>query len=213
VAETVKRGYRSGLRTAQAQQTRRSIVDAAATLFVRNGFGGTTVDAVAAAAGVSRKTVFTAVGGKVELLKIALDWAIAGDDKPLAVADRADVQELLSQADADALIRGWVAILVGIDRRVAGLFRALETAAGTDDAARSLYRQSRRQRLMGARLVAERVAATGGLADGLSTDEAADLLWLASDPMLFDRLVTDRGWGSARFERWLAGMTVGQVLG
>lgn len=212
MAAAVKRGYRSDLRTAQAQQTRRTIVDAAARLFVGTGFGATTVDAVAEAAGVSRKTVFTAVGGKVELLKVALDWAVAGDDKPLAVADRADVQKLLTLGDADALVRGWVHILVGIDRRVAGLFRALETAAGGDEEARSLYRQSRRQRLIGAGIVADRVAELGALADGITVEEARDLMWLASDPMLFDRIVIDRGWRIARFERWLADMTVAQVL-
>ena len=31
---------------------------------------------------MSRKTVFTAVGGKLDLLKTALDWAVAGDDRP-----------------------------------------------------------------------------------------------------------------------------------
>ena len=61
--EPVKRGYRSELRATQAQDTRRRIVTAAAELFIATGFGATTVDAIAAAAGVSRKTVFTSVGG------------------------------------------------------------------------------------------------------------------------------------------------------
>lgn len=89
--EAVKRGYHSELRAAQARDTKRRIVAAAAELFVERGFGATTVDAIAAAAAVSRKTVFTAVGGKVELLALALDWAIGGDDAPLAVAERPEV--------------------------------------------------------------------------------------------------------------------------
>jgi hypothetical protein len=32
--------------------------------------------------------VFNSVGGKVALLKLALDWAIVGDDEPIALADR-----------------------------------------------------------------------------------------------------------------------------
>lgn len=39
-------------------------------------------DATAEAAEVSRKTVFTAVGGEVELLKLAFDWSVVGDDEP-----------------------------------------------------------------------------------------------------------------------------------
>ena len=75
MSDPVKRGYASPLRTAQAQATRRRIVAAAADLFVTSGFAGTSVDAIAEAAGVSRKTVFTTVGGKTELLGLALDWA------------------------------------------------------------------------------------------------------------------------------------------
>jgi AcrR family transcriptional regulator len=92
----VKRVYSSELRAAQARATRRVIVDAAARLFVQEGFGQTTVDAIAEEAGVSRKTIFAAVGGKVELLKLALDWAITGDDEPIAMSDRPEVGRLAS---------------------------------------------------------------------------------------------------------------------
>jgi AcrR family transcriptional regulator len=79
---------RSTLRAAQARATRRAIVDAAARLFTERGFGATTIDAIAEAAGVSRKTVFTSVGGKTEALKLAIDWAIAGDDEPVPILER-----------------------------------------------------------------------------------------------------------------------------
>src|SRR4051812_11217164 len=78
----VKRPYSSTLRAAQARATRRAIVDAAARLFIELGYGATTVDAIAEAAGVSRKTVFTSVGGKADALKLAIDWAVTGDDEP-----------------------------------------------------------------------------------------------------------------------------------
>ena len=129
---SVKRDYRSELRTAQARQTRRSIVSEAARLFVEDGYGATTIDAVAEAACVSRKTVFTAVGGKFELLKAALDSAVAGDDQPVALADRPAMRRLLAQGDPRALITDWARILVEIDARVARLFQALEGAAGLD---------------------------------------------------------------------------------
>ncbi|MGZ8814921.1 MAG: TetR family transcriptional regulator, partial [Mycobacterium sp.] len=89
---------------ALAATARRAIVTAASELFAAQGYGATTVDAVAAAAGVSRKTVFTAVGGKLDLLKTALDWAVAGDDRQLALADRSDVRGLLDQTDPEKLI-------------------------------------------------------------------------------------------------------------
>ena len=209
---SVKRDYRSELRTAQARETRRSIVSAASRLLVENGYGATTIDAIADAAGVSRKTVFTAVGGKLELLKTALDWAVAGDDRPVALADRRAMQQVLEERDPTALITRWVRIAVEIDTRVARLFRAVEVAAGIDAAARELVEQSQRQRLDGARMIIKRVAALEALTTELTRDEAIDMAWLATDPALFDRLVLVRGWSTGRFEKWLGQSLCGQLL-
>ena len=210
--ESVKRDYRSELRAAHAADTRRLIVSAAARLFVEDGYGATTIDAVAGSAGVSRKTVFTAVGGKVDLLKTALDWAVAGDDRPVPVADRPAVRELLALDDPAALITAWVRVMVAIDVRVADLFRALEVAADGDDAACGLLEEYRRQRLLGARAVVKRLAGLDALTDAMSRAEAADVAWLATDPVLFDRFVRIRGWSVSRFEAWLARTLTGQLL-
>ena len=213
MAEPVKRQYRSALRSAQAHETRRAIVSAAGRLFVRDGFGATTIDAVADEAGVSRKTVFTSVGGKVELLKLSMEWAIAGDDEPVAVEDRPEIQRLLRDTDAAALLRGWTRTLVAIDARVAGLFGALEVAADVDPAARALYERFGRQRLQGARVIVDRLVEMDALSTDLTSEEATDLAWLACDPALFDRLVRQRGWSIGKFEEWLARNLVGQLVG
>lgn len=213
MSANVKRDYRSGLRAAQAQETRRSIVEAASRLFVEHGYGATTVDAIADAAGVSRKTVFTAVGGKLEILKVALDRAVAGDDRPIALQDRDAIRSLLGLDDPRALLEAWAHVLVEIDTRVAPLFQALEVAAGMDSAARELVEQARRQRLDGARTVVKRLAELDALNAGLRADEAADVAWLVGDPALYDRLVRERGWSTRRFEEWLARTLVCQLLG
>ena len=209
---SVKRDYRSELRAAQALETRRSIVAAASKLFVEDGYGATTIDAVAEAAGVSRKTVFTAVGGKLDLLKVALDWAVAGDDRPVAVADRGEMRQIMAEDDAVALLRGCARVIVAITGRAAGLARALEVAAGIDPAARDLVEQARRHRLDDARMVVGRLRALGALTSDLTYDEAVDLVWLATDPVLFDRLVRVRGWSRRRFEKWLSQYLIGQLI-
>jgi AcrR family transcriptional regulator len=210
---TVKRHYRSELRTSQARETRRAIVAAASRLFVEHGYGATTIDAVADAAGVSRKTVFTAVGGKVELLKVALDWAVAGDDRPVALAERAELRQLLEQPDPAVLLTGWARLLAEIDARVAPLFQALEVAAGIDSEARELLEQSQHQRLDAARLIVERLRALGALTNDLTESDAVDLAWLATDGALFDRLVQVRGWSTSRFEEWLARHLIVHLIG
>jgi len=75
----VKRTYRSSVRQAQAARTRASLVAAASELFVEHGYVATTVDDIATRAGVSRATVFNAVGGKPELLIRAYQFAVRGD--------------------------------------------------------------------------------------------------------------------------------------
>jgi AcrR family transcriptional regulator len=213
MTKPVKRDYRSSLRAAQARETRRSIVEAAARLFVTEGYGATTIDAVADAAGVSRKTVFTAVGGKLELLKVAMEWAVAGDDEPIPLAERITMRRLLDQDDPTVLITDWVRMLVGIDTRVAALSRALEVAAGIEPQAAMLVEQSQRQRLDGARLIVKRLIALHALQSGLTRREAVDVAWLATDAALFDRLVLVRGWSTSRFEAWLSAGLCGQLLG
>jgi AcrR family transcriptional regulator len=213
MTKPVKRDYRSSLRAAQAQETRRSIVEAAARLFVTEGYGATTIDAVADAAGVSRKTVFTAVGGKLDLLKVAMDWAVAGDDEPVQLGERSEMRRLLDQDDPRMLLTDWVRLLVGIDTRVAALSRVLEVAAGLEPQAALLGEQSQRQRLDGARRIVKRLIALDALQSGLTRREAVDVAWLATDTALFDRLVLVRGWSPSRFEAWLSAALCRQLLG
>jgi AcrR family transcriptional regulator len=207
----VKREYRSDLRAAQALQTRRTVVATAAEMFVARGYGSTTVDAIAAAAGVSRKTVFTAVGGKAELLKLALDWAVTGDDAPLPLAERPEIRELLGSDHPGELLERWAKVLTEIDGRTAALHEALSVAADSEPEARELLAQSDGQRLTGARQVVARVRTLGGLTPGLSAREAADIAWLLTDPALYTRLVLRRNWSEARFERWLAATLCAQL--
>jgi AcrR family transcriptional regulator len=209
---SVKRGYQSPLRSAQAQATRRRIVAAAAELFVSSGYEGTSVDAIADAAGVSRKTVFTAVGGKSELLALAMDWAVAGDDKPVPLAARPDVFALLDLPQPGAVLDAWAAVLTDIDARVDGLFAALECAAASDEAAHALFDRMSAQRREGAAAVVDAVAALGGLREELSRSEAIDLAALFTEPLLHRRLVGGRGWSRRRFQRWLAGTLREQLL-
>ena len=211
MADDVKRVYSSTLRENQARETRRLVVTAAAALFETDGYGATTIDAVAAAAGVSRKTVFS-VGGKLELLKLALDWAIAGDDEPVAMADRAEIYTLFQRDDPAGILRDWLKVQVAIDARIAALFEALEVAAGVDPEARELRIRLQGYRRDGALLLVTHLAKLGALRPGLTKDRAADLAWLATDPVVFSRLVRDRTWSIRRFEAWLVDSTLAQLL-
>src|ERR1700754_18428 len=102
-----KRPYSSDLRGAQALRTRTQIVAAAAELFVENGYAATTIEAIAVAAGVSRKTVYTSAGSKAQLISIAYDHAIAGDDEPVPLRDRPTIKALEAEPDAARMLAGF----------------------------------------------------------------------------------------------------------
>jgi hypothetical protein len=59
------------------------------------------------------------------------------------------------------------------------LYRELAVAAGIEPAARALWEQAQSLRLGGACAVVDRLAEIGGLPDGLTGDEAADIAWLS----------------------------------
>ena len=174
---------------------------AARDLFVSRGWTATSVDHVAAAAGVSRATVFT-VGGKSELLKLAYDTAIGGDDEDIAMAERPSVRRLAAAPDLDALVAGYVELVVAAGARVAGIYGALRAAADADERVRTLFADVQAQRLVGASGFVATLAERRGLRPGLDQGMAADVLWTLLDPGLYAALVQDRGWSAERFAVW-----------
>ena len=201
MAERVKRHYASAVRAEQVRATRRAVVEAARELFVRQGWTATAIEHVAAAAGVSRATVFT-VGGKPELLKLAYDTAIGGDDEDVAMADRPAVRELAAAPDLDALAARYVELVVAAGVRVAGIYVALRAAADADERVRALFADVQAQRLTGATGFVATLTARGWLRPGLEPEAAADVLWTLLDPGLYAALVLDRAWPPERFAAW-----------
>jgi len=201
MSERVKRHYASAVRAEQVRATRRAVVEAARNLFVRQGWSATSIEQVAAAAGVSRATVFT-VGGKPELLKLAYDTAIGGDDEDIAMADRPAIRELAAAPDLDALVARYVELVVATDVRVAGIYLALRAAADADDRVRALFAEVQAQRVAGAAGFVATLTARGWLRPGLDPEVAADVLWTLLDPGVYAALVEDRGWPPKRFAAW-----------
>ncbi len=198
-----RRPYRSKLRDDQARATRRLIIDAGAELFVARGYASTTIDAIAEAAGVGRKTVFTSVGGKAAVLKLAFDWALAGDDEPVAIADRTEVQRMMRDEDPAALLAAWMAMNAAIAGRVAALHHVLVVAADSDPEAAALLATLEGQRAQGASAVISRMAELGGLRPDIDAEQAAAIADLLIDPMPYRRLVELCGWTPEAFTQYL----------
>lgn len=212
MSETVKRGYASDLRARQARRTRRDVVDAATALLVTRGYGGTTVDAIAEAAGVGRKTVFRSVGGKPECLKLAIDWAIAGDDEPVPLMERARIQAAMRVLDARWMLRDYADHYTQTAGRAGALLEVLAGAAGLDPTLRELQDEHERGRLFGMTNLAGHLDLRGALRDHLTVADAAQLLCAFSDNTMYQRLVARHGWPAARFADWLADTLIAQLV-
>jgi AcrR family transcriptional regulator len=195
--------YASQVRDEQARRTRRAIVTAAHDLFLAQGYAATTIDGIAAAAHVSRRTVFNSVGGKAALLKLALDWAFVGDDEPVALAERPAVKAIVADPDPRRSLLLWVRAATEIAGRIAPLGEVLTAAADTDPAVAELVAGSSRNRLLGATAFIRYLASLDGLADGMTEQCGAELCWALTDGHLYQLLVAQRGWSTADFSRWL----------
>jgi AcrR family transcriptional regulator len=200
-----ERSYSSPLREQQAAATRRAVLDAARELFVEQGYGATTVDQIAARAGVSKPTVFSAVGNKQTVLSAVRDVAMAGDDDAIAVKERPLAQEIVAEPDQRRAVGLLAELITGLCGRYALIDRVLAGAASSGEPGlRELWETSEGQRLTGARLWATALSTKGPLREGVDHDSAVDVLWLYMSPDLYHRLVHDRGWPPGRFQAWLA---------
>lgn len=208
----VKRTYRSALRGEQARSTREAVLVAATRLFAERGYAATSIEEIAAAAGVSRATVFTSIGVKPVLLKTALDVAIVGDDEPVALPDRPRSKAIRAEPDPRKYLAGYAGLVTEMGGRLAGIYEAVRGAAGVDADARALWESHLAQRRQGAANVVGDVIRKGGLRRGLDPESAADIVWLLNDPGTYHMLVGRRRWTPDRFERWLTDSLVRQLL-
>jgi AcrR family transcriptional regulator len=207
-----RRPYQSKLRDEQARATRRAIVGAAGELFVELGWSRTTIDAVAERAGVSRKTVFTSVGGKAALLKLALDWALVGDDEPVPLSDRPVIAEMERLRDPRALVARWSLFAAELEERAAPLAGVLANAADADPEAAEVHATSERNRLGGAMAFVDRLEAIGGLRPGLPREEAVAATHAIMDSGICRTLMREHGWSREEYAGWLERAAVALLL-
>jgi AcrR family transcriptional regulator len=200
-----RRRYHSPQRQQQAQATRRQIVEAAGRLFSQHGYFGTSIGAIAQAAGVAEPTVYAAFGSKRAILAALIDLAIFGPDPPRTpVEQRSWYVEISAMADEPAsLLYRWAEILCEVNGRVAPVQRVVQSAATSDPEVAQLWRRLKDQRLVGQSAIAHLLAERQALRPDLSPGQAADVLFVLSDAHVYDAYVLERGWSATQLARWL----------
>jgi AcrR family transcriptional regulator len=199
----------SGINTAlthrqrQALATRRLIVDAATELFLEGGYASTTIEAIAAGAGVAVSTVYGAFTNKRGILKaIRETWHQASGQRELFAQASAepDLTRRLERA-AHATRRQWET-----SARMMAVYTA--AAAADPEAAAELAGA-----LTGRRTNLGRILQSWAADAGLDPERTAALFLTLTRAEVYLELVEEWHWTPQQYEDWLAGTLKAQLQG
>jgi AcrR family transcriptional regulator len=204
-----RRSYDARSRREGAARNRAAVLAACRELLFRDGYHRMTVRSVAEWAGVSPETVYKAFGGKPGLMKALWDATLAGDDEPVAMADRPQLRKVWSTVEPSQKLRGYAEFVRGVNQRLAALFDLL-AQAGPE--VTPLLSATERERLAGVRAFVAHLADSNLLAPGRDPVTAADACWALTGPRLYLELSTGRGWDAGLYETWLARMLAANLL-
>ena len=204
------RAYDSTGRQARARRNRNRIVTTAERMFLRDGYSGTTIAAIAAESGVSPDTIYKGFGGKAGLVRAIRSEALKGVG-PIPAEQRSDALHATT-SDAKAIIGEWGRLTAEVAPLVTPILLLIRTAAASDPAARRLMEEMDADRFARMADNARRLHATAHLRRGISVDDATDVLWTYSAPELYELLVLRRGWTPQRFGRFAADARIAALL-
>jgi AcrR family transcriptional regulator len=192
------------LRAERAAVTRRRILAAARLLFARDGYGATTLRAVAAEAGVAVQTVYAVFGSKAGILRALRDSVVQLPAAEIAFRDALskDLPGRALELFARSIRLRWelAGDVVAVDR----------DASLSDPALRPEVEAVLRVRRRGIAELARSIEP--GLRPGVDAAEAAAVLDALSLHEVYAELVGVQGWTPDRFEAWLATSLAGQLL-
>jgi AcrR family transcriptional regulator len=205
-----RRRYNSSRRRAQAARTREDVVEAARRLFLTDGYGPTTVSAIAEAAGVSVETIYKAFGGRPGLVRAIVSKGLEGAG-PVPAEQRSDEMQA-EERDPRAVIRNWTRLATEVAPRTAPIVLLIRSAAAADSEMADLLAEVDEQRLRRMEANARTLYERGDLREGVTREQARDVLWTISSPELYELLVTRRGWSVDRFAAFQAEQVIAALL-
>lgn len=205
-------GKGEGKRAVKARETRRKMLAAARDLFVEHGYGATALQDVADRAGVAVQTIYFTFGTKRALLKEVVDVAIAGDDEPVATMDRPWFHEALAAPTAAEQIDLHVAATVAILGRVAAIIKVLDAAAAADPEIAAAWPDGDDPRATVQEALATALVAKPDARQGLSAEEATDMLYGVLSPELYLVFTSGRGWSAEQWGAWSTRVLLAELV-
>lgn len=191
-------------RQRQALETRRLIAQAARTLFADHGYAATSIEGVAAQAGVSPRTVYAAFGTKKAILgAICEEWL-----------SEAGVMETVATGLAERSLSRRLALVAYSSRRQweseRGVRAMLEGAAASDADVAKMLAGWKSDRARSFEMIV--AGLEDQLRDGIDGRRAGAIIRALSGGEIYAELVGGEGWTPAAYEAWLASLLAEVLL-
>ena len=206
-----QRRYVSGVRQEQAQRTRLRILDAAHRLFSEYGYAATTIERIAAEAGVAIDTVYAVFRSKRAVLSGLMARQVGGDDQPIAMLDRPEAQSVRREPNQRRQLARFVAGVTDAIERSRPVDDIMRSAAAIDPEISTLRRSLQEERFRNMTTLVRWLRANGALRHERNVEHAAAIVWTLTSPEVNHLFRVDRGWSPERFRDWL-GDTLARTL-
>ena len=191
-------------RQRQALETRRLIAEAARALFSEHGYATTSIEGVAAEAGVSPRTVYATFGTKKAILGAICE----------AWLTEAGVMETVAAGLAEPSLRRRLDLVAHSSRRQweseRGVRAMLEGAAAADAEVARMLAGWKTDRARSFQMIV--AGLEDQLGDGLDGARAGAIIRALTGGEVYAELVTGEGWTPAEYEAWLAGLLADVLL-
>jgi len=201
---TPKRKYDSTRRQAQAEETRRRIMDAARTLFMERGYAGATINEIANGGGVALKTVYAVFENKRNILIELLNKSSSDrGEEHLPVLERPSVKAVTQERDPRRQMKMFAEVIAGNLEGAAFISEIMNVAAKTDPDIRELVDRLNKQRWQNMAFAVKQFTANGPLREK-DAASATDTVWTLTSPEVFLLLTRERGLSKKEYAEWLA---------
>jgi AcrR family transcriptional regulator len=200
----VKRQRTPSLRAERAQVTRRRIADAARGLFAARGYGATTLEAIAAEAGVAVQTVYAVHQSKAGILRALLETVLR---QPEA---EALYQQAMGETHAGRKLELFARSIRNRWERGSDVVAIHEEAGRTEPAVRKDAERVLAVRRAGLRRLAGSLERA--LKTGMDEDRATAIIDALTLPGLYRQLVELHRWTPDEYESWLSATLAQQLL-
>jgi AcrR family transcriptional regulator len=194
------RSYNSPVRREQAARTRQRILDAAGDLFVRHGYGTTSVRQIADAAQVAPDTIYATFGNKARLLTALVDIRLAPGGQA-SIFDRPEVQALRQERDPRRLLRLFARDYAAMSERVRPVSEVLRTAKAVEPEMAAVREEMEGHRFQYMRTIVRWLAERSRLR--VPEGRAAQIVWALASPDVGRMLCDVQGWTTGEYAAWL----------